>query len=30
VVNVLGQPIHAEIDGRSLELPGYGVHWLRR
>jgi hypothetical protein len=30
VVNVLDRPINARIDGRSFELPAYGVRWLSR
>ncbi|RFU87280.1 xylan 1,4-beta-xylosidase [Streptomyces triticagri] len=30
VVNVRGRPIAAKVDGRSLDLPAYGVKWLRR
>lgn len=30
VVNTLGRTIGAEADGRSFDLPAYGIRWLRR
>ncbi|MFJ4848035.1 xylan 1,4-beta-xylosidase [Streptomyces sp. NPDC088733] len=30
VVNTLDRPIRAAVDGRSFDLPAYGIHWLRR
>ncbi|MFE2429952.1 xylan 1,4-beta-xylosidase [Streptomyces sp. NPDC059373] len=30
VVNVLGRPIQAKVDGQSFDLPGYGIRWLQR
>ncbi|MEU1540364.1 xylan 1,4-beta-xylosidase [Actinacidiphila glaucinigra] len=30
VVNTLGRTIGAEVDGRSFDLPAYGIRWLRR
>ncbi|MEC4020758.1 xylan 1,4-beta-xylosidase [Streptomyces sp. H27-D2] len=30
VVNILGRPIKARIDGRTFDMGAYGVRWLRR
>ncbi|MGI5467908.1 GH39 family glycosyl hydrolase [Streptomyces sp. CA-132043] len=30
VVNTLGRPIQAKVDGRTFDLPAYGLRWLER
>ncbi|WP_428837700.1 GH39 family glycosyl hydrolase [Streptomyces olivaceiscleroticus] len=30
VVNTLGRPIQAKIDGRTFDMPAYGLRWLKR
>ncbi|MEU6118331.1 xylan 1,4-beta-xylosidase [Streptomyces sp. NPDC047117] len=30
VVNTLGRPIQAKVDGRTFDLPAYGLRWLKR
>jgi hypothetical protein len=30
VVNTLGRTVQAKVDGRSFDLPAYGIRWLRR